>query len=180
MSLTTNGVPGLSPQVGMDQSHMISAVGGAGLSALGLPGGQVGRFEAALDGASVVQSVQYAQVQQVGSMTDAVPLTKVNSNPSATSPTNSADAANRAVRGLDLGDETDGPGESILQGLGRLRSVFDTQTKNVAAVNEGNVMDAVTMMNLQTEIVRYTVLIDVSSKLAGKSTQALDALMKGQ
>ena len=57
---------------------------------------------------------------------------------------------------------------------------IDTQTNAVADISSGQVLDARTLMSLQAEVVRYTVLVDVSSKLAGKSTQALDALMKGQ
>jgi type III secretion system YscI/HrpB-like protein len=36
------------------------------------------------------------------------------------------------------------------------------------------------MMQLQADMVQYSVLVDVSSKLAGKVTTSIDSLMKGQ
>lgn len=144
-------------------------------------GGAVSRFEEAMRAASGVEApapVQVAQVQGVGSVTDAVPLAEVTPAQSGTAPGGET-AEDRAARGLDIAAEP-GPGTAILDGLGRLRGIFDAQTQNVLAVGQRDVMDAATLMALQTEVVRYTVLVDVSSKLAGKSTQALDALMKGQ
>ena len=178
MSLTINGAAGLFPQAEMDPTRL--QPGGAALAHSLTSGGAVGRFQEAMHAASSVQPVQFAQVQPAGTITDAVPLTQVNPTAQATAPISATSAADNAVRGLGLAEQAEGPGQSILDGLGRLRNVFDTQTNTVAAASEGTMMDAATLMNLQTEVVRYTVLVDVSSKLAGKSTQALDALMKGQ
>lgn len=175
MSWINAAATGVLPTQGLDTSTMLPALDGTGLGRAFAPGGAVARFDEAMHAASGVTPVQYAQVQQTGSVTDAVPLTAV---PSAGTPVEATSAAERAVRGLDLVDE--GPGQSILDGLGRLRSIFDTQTSSVADITSGQVLDARTLMSLQAEVVRYTVLVDVSSKLAGKSTQALDALMKGQ
>lgn len=175
MSWINAAATGILPAQGLDTSTMLPALDGTGLGHAFAPGGSVARFDEAMHAASGVTPVQFAQVQQTGSVTDAVPLTAV---PGAGTPVETTSAAERAVRGLDLVDE--GPGQSILDGLGRLRSIFDTQTNAVADISSGQVLDARTLMSLQAEVVRYTVLVDVSSKLAGKSTQALDALMKGQ
>jgi type III secretion system YscI/HrpB-like protein len=161
-----------------------------------LDGTSVARFEDALraaQGADVTatQGVQVAQVQGTGTVTDAVPpvgntpLTAVRNADAvdgATAP-DPQSAADRAARGLDLDPVAradEGPGTTILSGLERLRGVFDSQITSVHQESTGATMDVVTMMNIQAEVVQYSVLVDVTSKLAGKSTQALDSLMKGQ
>jgi type III secretion system YscI/HrpB-like protein len=40
--------------------------------------------------------------------------------------------------------------------------------------------DASMLMSMQMEVVNYTLMVDVTSKLTGKSTQSFDTLMKGQ
>lgn len=92
-----------------------------------------------------------------------------------------ADARLRAAEGLGLvaGDDV-GPGNSILNGLEQLRSVFDSQYSSVNSQLQGTTMDVNAMMALQADLVEYSVLVDVSSKLAGKVTTAIDSLMKGQ
>lgn len=91
------------------------------------------------------------------------------------------DAGIRAAEGLGLASGEDvGPGNSILNGLEQLRSVFDSQYDSVGSKLQGTTLDATAMMQLQADLVEYSVLIDVSSKLAGKVTTAIDSLMKGQ
>lgn len=91
------------------------------------------------------------------------------------------DARLRAAEGLGLAsDESVGPGNSILNGLEQLRSVFDSQYGSVNGKLQGTTLDANAMMALQADLVEYAVLVDVSSKLAGKVTTAIDSLMKGQ
>ena len=192
MSVNLNGgVPlsgGLS-QLGTQQD-------GGDLSPGRLESGSVARFEDAMRAAqggdvTPVQGVQVAQVQSTGTITDvlppqdAVPLTGVRPGGAADGATASdpRSAADRAARGLDLEPAAavqEGPGTTILSGLERLRGVFDSQISSVHEQSTGAAMDVVTMMNIQAEVVQYSVLVDISSKLAGKSTQALDSLMKGQ
>ena len=43
-----------------------------------------------------------------------------------------------------------------------------------------NPFDYNRMMELQAQLVEFSLVVDVTSKLAGKSTQALDSLLKGQ
>ncbi|MEM7693050.1 MAG: type III secretion system inner rod subunit SctI [Pseudomonadota bacterium] len=76
-------------------------------------------------------------------------------------------------------------GDSILSGLSALRGVFDAQqariTEVVAADTIGGTAAAsATLMAAQFELVQYTMLVDVTSKLTGKATQSLDTLIKGQ
>jgi type III secretion system YscI/HrpB-like protein len=179
---------------GMPFSGGLSQVGEAqGTSALApgqLDGGSVARFEDALRAAQAahapaVQGVQIAQVQGTGTVTDVTPLTGVRPAAGADGATapDPQTAADRAPRGLDLDPvarTAEGPGTTILSGLERLRGVFDSQITSVHQQSTGTAMDVVTMMNIQAEVVQYSVLVDVTSKLAGKSTQALDSLMKGQ
>lgn len=92
-----------------------------------------------------------------------------------------ADARLRAAEGLGLASGEDvGPGNSILNGLEQLRSVFDGQYGSINDKVQGTNYDVHAMMSLQADIVEYSVLVDVSSKLAGKVTMAIDSLMKGQ
>lgn len=182
MSVITNGHGPLG-QFPLDPAT------GAGRPQTGLLDGlSVQRFEDAMRAAgagndpqvaTVAEPQRIAQVQGVGSITDARPVSGVEPAGQVT-PVDRTSAAERAVLGLDL-DADAGPGQSILDGLGRLRGIFDGQLDGVARYSGGSeMMDVTTMMNLQAEVVKYTVLVDVTSKLAGKSTQALDALMKGQ
>lgn len=91
------------------------------------------------------------------------------------------DARLRAAEGLGLATGEDvGPGNSILNGLEQLRTVFDSQIGSVNGKLQGTTLDANAMMALQADLVEYSVLVDVSSKLAGKVTTAIDSLMKGQ
>lgn len=95
------------------------------------------------------------------------------------------DAQERARRGLGLEgaqNETikSEPGDMILDGLQKLRGVFDARESRVAELMNRSTVDAGTLMAVQMEMTNFTLLVDISSKLTGKSTQALDTLMKGQ
>ena len=154
-------------------------------------GGAQLRFEDAMQAAGAgsgpaatapVEGARLAQATDFVSVTDAVPFMSAQPPATAASATPDAppgSAAERAIRGLELQTEV-GPGQSILDGLGRLRGIFDQQIAGVANVERREVLDTTTLMNLQADVVRYTLLVDVTSKLAGKSTMALDTLMKGQ
>jgi hypothetical protein len=71
-------------------------------------------------------------------------------------------------------------GDTILEGLKRLRGSFDAQAANLAEMKTNGQMTTGELMGLQVEVVKYGLLIDVTSKLTGKSTQAFDTLLKGQ
>lgn len=95
------------------------------------------------------------------------------------------DAQTRARRGLGLdgtgraeGTATDG--DMILDGLQRLRGVFDAREARVSEMMNRTTLDANTMIAVQMEMTNFTLLVDITSKLTGKSTQAFDTLMKGQ
>jgi type III secretion system YscI/HrpB-like protein len=134
---------------------------------------ELDRFRQAMERAGMIEKpveiappVRVAQLVQPGTATDAV------------------GAANRAVQGLELGPDTDsaaGTGTAILEGLGQLRSIFDRQLDGVAqSTTMNNPFDYNRMMELQAQLVEFSLVVDVTSKLAGKSTQALDSLLKGQ
>lgn len=115
-------------------------------------------------------------------------------SPNSLQPTYGSDSQTlerqRALRGLDLeqapvsasnaAKATDSRGDLILDGISNLRNEFDAQTGrlNDAAANwtskEGQ------LFAVQVEIIKYSLLLDVTSKLTGKSTQTFDTLMKGQ
>ncbi|RVU11955.1 type III secretion system inner rod subunit SctI [Methylobacterium oryzihabitans] len=84
-------------------------------------------------------------------------------------------------RGLDLeGPARPSEGDAILGGLQRLRGTFEARHDRIGALMRGSAVDTETLLSMQMEIAQYTLLVDVSSKLTGKTTQSLDTLMKGQ
>jgi type III secretion system YscI/HrpB-like protein len=68
----------------------------------------------------------------------------------------------------------------ILDGLQKLRGTFDVKEARLNEVMNSSVVDSRTLLTMQAEVVGYTLLVDVTSKLTGKTTQAFDTLMKGQ
>ncbi|EAV41320.1 hypothetical protein SIAM614_00979 [Stappia aggregata IAM 12614] len=74
----------------------------------------------------------------------------------------------------------DNKGDIILDGLSWLRGAFDAQADKVAETSTASVSGTERLLETQMEIVKYSLLMDVTSKLVGKSTQTFDTLMKGQ
>ena len=96
-----------------------------------------------------------------------------------------ASAEERARRALQLEsppvqDAKAAGGDTILDGLQKLRGVFDAQQARIAALTSQPVVNFGTLMAVQMEVVNFSLLVDVTSKLTGKSTQAFDTLLKGQ
>lgn len=95
------------------------------------------------------------------------------------------DAQTRARRGLGLEAVEAKPaaapaGDMILDGLQRLRGVFDAREARLNEVMSTSGTDARSLMAMQVEMTNFTMLVDISSKLTGKSTQVFETLMKGQ
>ncbi|MGI6244192.1 MAG: EscI/YscI/HrpB family type III secretion system inner rod protein [Pseudochelatococcus sp.] len=106
---------------------------------------------------------------------------KADSDPAAVSPTEAASEQERARRALSLDAPSPSTtGDSILGGLQKMRGIFDVQQERISALANEKVVDANTLLGMQVEVVKYTMLLDMSSKLTGKTTQAVDQLMKGQ
>lgn len=90
-------------------------------------------------------------------------------------------ARDRVRRTLDLGPGGGATeGDSILRGLTSLRGAFDARAARVSEIMAAQSVDSRTLLAMQMEVAQYSLLVDVSSKLTGKTTQSLDALMKGQ
>ncbi len=95
----------------------------------------------------------------------------------------SAEASDRVLKGLDLPGAAapkSEEGDMILDGLSRLRGVFDKEIGEVNRIMESPMVDMKTMLAVQVEVVNFSLLVDVTSKLTGKTTQSFDTLMKGQ
>lgn len=71
-------------------------------------------------------------------------------------------------------------GDLILEGLSRLRGTFDRQISSINAGLADPDLSVNRMMAMQMEVAQFSLLVDVTSKLAGKTTQSIDTLMKGQ
>ncbi|MGV6871607.1 type III secretion system inner rod subunit SctI [Pseudochelatococcus sp. B33] len=95
-----------------------------------------------------------------------------------------ADDQVRARQALELGVPPEasrtGTGDAILGGLQKLRGVFDASQHKISSIPATNVSGIEAMVEMQREMVHYSLLLDVTSKLTGKTTQAVDQLMKGQ
>ncbi len=89
----------------------------------------------------------------------------------------------RARRALELDGATSAKpanGDMILNGLQHLRGEFNSRISRVNEVLASNGIDTKTLFAMQVEVVNFTMLVDMTSKLTGKSTQTFDSLMKGQ
>jgi type III secretion system YscI/HrpB-like protein len=96
-----------------------------------------------------------------------------------------ADAQERARRGLNLDPAHAAPpkpthGEAILHGLENIRSAFGAQEARLNNLMSRPAADTNTLLAMQMEVTKFSVLVDVTSKLVGKSTQAFESLLKGQ
>lgn len=164
-------------------------------------------LDTALDGAWSVRSVtafdaamsrqysnaQFAQAQHVqGQLAQgqAVQAPNATQPVAATTPSAAVDStqggdALRTRRALEL-DGARAPGtrpadgDAILGGLQTLRGQFDKSLSRVNGVLASSGVDTKTMLAMQVEVVNFTMLVDMTSKLTGKSTQTFDSLMKGQ
>lgn len=193
ISLPAAGLPGLSPadsgqafpasaeRVGTSLSRFADALERAGLT-----GPQTAGNAVATGWAGATQVAPADAGTRVAQVNGTAPLTATDASGPVSAPPQAQGADGvRAAQGLDLAPSdavrTDpNSGEAILSGLERLREVFDNRFSGLGERIEGARMDVNDMMALQAEVVQYSVLVDVSSKLAGKSTQAMDSLMKGQ
>lgn len=149
------------------------------------------RFDSAMQRAENVQVAQAtqaptaAQPVQASQTAPAADSASIKETPKVTvsGPEPGSDARLRTLKSLELEQAVApdaGPGQSILEGMRMLRGAFDSQQANISGVTGGESMGTEQMMAMQVEVVKYSMLIDVTSKLTGKTTQAFDTLMKGQ
>ncbi|MCL3883302.1 type III secretion system inner rod subunit SctI [Marivita sp. GX14005] len=178
----------LPPSVG--QGGLADAAGSAGAAPQAPGGSSLRAFANAMDAASGAHGpAQITPVQFVPGAEAAQAPSGVQS----ASPAAASDEAvrQRAIDGLELdapvagaagaaAEGGIGTGQTILDGLARIRGAFDGGLERVNSKVAATDLDVSDMMGLQMEVVQYSMMVDVSSKLAGKSTQAMDTLMKAQ
>src|SRR5262245_56921251 len=139
------------------------------------------RISAALDHA--ISRYDRAAVAQVNSVSPSVKVAAAQpttANDASVGPTTDANAQERATRALQLDPPKTPAGDTILDGLQKLRGVFDAQQGRINSVMSQPVTDVNTLMAMQMEIANFSLMVDVTSKLTGKSTQTLEVLLKGQ
>jgi type III secretion system YscI/HrpB-like protein len=93
----------------------------------------------------------------------------------------SQDARQNTINTLDLNSNAapaSTTGDTILNGFSKLREIFDVEQAKLAGI--GYTDSASGLIAAQLEVVKYSMLVDVTSKLTGKATQSFDTLMKGQ
>ncbi len=88
----------------------------------------------------------------------------------------------RAGFGLEPASAVGAPaeGDMILQGMQKLRGIFDGGQERIGAIMDKSGTDASSLIQMQLELTNFTLMVDMSSKLTGKTTQVFDTLMKGQ
>lgn len=144
------------------------------------PRGAAQHFLAAMDKAASDKAVVVAQMQQTNA-----PDGKVVAAPSSAAAEANADAQDRAggagkVVGSSSTQKKAANGDAILDGLQKLRGVFDVQERHIATLTSKPMTDINKALSIQMELMNFTVLVDVASKLTGQSTQAIETLLKGQ
>lgn len=134
-----------------------------------------------------VQLFENAMQRQGGAAAAVAPTPSVAAQPpvAATGQADAAGALDRARQGLGLQGAPGvvpppAGGDMILEGMQKLRGVFDKSEGRVSEVMKSAGTDAGSLMQMQLELTNFTLLVDLSSKLTGKTTQVFDTLMKGQ
>jgi type III secretion system YscI/HrpB-like protein len=97
----------------------------------------------------------------------------------------SQDAQERARRALKLDAPVSAAkkteaGDLVLDGLQKLRGTFNAHEGRIADLMSKKEPDLNALLAMQMEVVNFTVLVDVTAKLTGQSTQAFETLLKGQ
>jgi type III secretion system YscI/HrpB-like protein len=131
--------------------------------------------------AQAVQAPQSAPAVQPAQAVPAPPSSTAAKGVGAANDTSAEERARRTLQ-LESSKSTDqsSNGDVILEGLQKLRGVFDAQQGRINNMISQPILDANSLMAMQLELVNFSLLVDVTSKLTGKSTQAFDTLLKGQ
>lgn len=101
-----------------------------------------------------------------------------NPEPTAAESQSARDDALKTLELNGTATPSSSTGDTILGGLSKLREIFDVQQSKLAGI--GYTDSASGLIVAQLEVVKYSMLVDVTSKLTGKATQSFDTLMKGQ
>jgi len=150
------------------------------LSSADPTGSSAGRFAAAMERASSVAGTEAANAPV--RVAQAQSPTVVDGAPVATTNVDAQERTRRAL-GLDAPPQVARPapaGDTILDGLQKLRGVFDAQQARINQALTSPISSVNSLISVQMEVVNFSMLVDVTSKLTGKSTQAFDTLLKGQ
>ena len=161
----------------VDLADLTTAAGTPRIGRVGASEAAGQRFAAAMDRANGDPAAGATPSDADPRLPAAGPATAADGAGSAT-----ADAQERARRALNLGSAKQQPahGEAILNGLQNIRGVFTAQVAHMNELAARPRADVNTLMALQMEVAKFALLVDVTSKLTGKSTQALETLLKSQ
>lgn len=86
----------------------------------------------------------------------------------------------RGIHGVTAAGDGEAAGDTILGGLLSVRGMFDDQIGRAAIFERhGSVTNVHDLIVAQAEVTKLSVMIDVTSKLAGKLVQSTDTLLKG-
>jgi hypothetical protein len=140
-----------------------------------------GRFSDAMQKALVDAGVSPSAVQSSDTANKVAGVEQTNlegANKSA--PANAEERARRGL-GLEAPNSTNSTqGDSILNGLQKIRGMFDAHQVDLKTLLSHSAASTTTLMAMQMEVTNFSLLCTITSELAGKSTQAFEALLKGQ
>lgn len=67
----------------------------------------------------------------------------------------------------------------VIDGLAEVREMFTTTSSNISQLSQASGLSSMDrLINMQIEVANYALLVDVSSKIAGKTVQGMDTLMR--
>ncbi|SDR14800.1 hypothetical protein [Pseudovibrio sp. Tun.PSC04-5.I4] len=155
-------------------SQLQQALQGSSKPSLGPDAGEVAgledQFQSALNAAGAVPAPVSGQI---------IDGTVVVGGPQAVSAAKPVDpsSAVSATREVASVDPTDS--NFLIDGLAKVRGAFTESSSNIMNLSSGSELGQVDrLINMQIEVANYSLLVDVSSKIAGKTVQGLDALMR--
>ena len=132
---------------------------------------------AALDGA---MSDARARAELVRTVAAEAPLRGIDAPSSVTG----VDQRRETIKALELAPDAApravNPGDTILSGLKKLQGEFSDKQSMLIRDMDAPSTSTSALLKLQMDMVQYTLMIDVVSKITGKMTQAVDSLTKGQ
>jgi hypothetical protein len=167
-----------------DETSAADGSSGIGAGGKGEQYGSVENFSAAMDeakvqmaqGAERTQPVLYAQGPAEADLPKSGASRPGDSVLAERGPVAGAESSGQPARSI----RTDAAGDVILQGLVKIRGMFDEQVGKVNKMQHSpNVSDINELLKSQAELSHYALLVDISSKLTNKANQTIDMLLKG-
>lgn len=124
-------------------------------------------FQAAL---GAVQPAQSGQIVNGAVVVDSTASTTAAQAVTPSAPV----AASREISSVDSTGSN-----FLIEGLAEVRDMFTKSSTSIMNLSESKGVTSIDrLVNMQIEVANYSLLVDVSSKVAGKTVQGMDTLMR--